>query len=292
MTAAMPRPPGRSGPASPAGPAGPDPGPSAGEVPGAGLASVVMVSFRTGPELHTACSTALADPAVRELVLVDNGNPPDTMDWMDRLAASSPDRVRVVRGHGNVGFGRACNLGAALARAPVLVFLNPDTSSPPGMLGRLAAQAAGRRALVGALVTDPQGREQQGARRGPLTPATLLVELSGLKRPGSRCEVLRGFNRQGEPVPDRITPQATVSGACLALPADLFGQLEGFDPRYFLHFEDVELCRRARLRGIPVLVDPSVIVNHKGATSQASAWRIGWAKLHSLLIYLFASVRR
>jgi hypothetical protein len=251
-----------------------------------------MVTYRTGPALLRAVGAVLADPQIRQLVLVDNGNPEDMVQWLDALAQREPVRVLLIRGQGNIGFGRACNLGAQAASGDVLVFLNPDTDAAPGALPRLARAARGHGAIVGGLVVDGQGREQRGARRGPLTLATLLAELSGLARPDAPADWLRGFNRMGEPVPETLASQPTISGACFACPADVFARLGGFDPRYFLHFEDVELCRHARRTGIPVLLDPGVRVRHKGGSSQVSTWRIKIAKWQSLFLYLFAPVRR
>lgn len=264
----------------------PDPGDRA---DGPGMA-VVMVSYRTGPALEAACAAVLAEPAVSELVLVDNGNPPEAEAYLDELAAGQP-RVRLLRGHGNIGFGRACNLGAGAATAPCLVFLNPDTEARPGALIQLARTALARQALVGALLVDGEGREQRGARRGPLTPVSLLVQVLRIGRPGPEAGWRRAFNRLDEPLPQTVVPMETVSGACFAIPRAVFGSLGGFDPRYFLHFEDVELCRHARRRGVPVLLDPSAHVLHVGSTSRVSTWWIGKWKICSLLLYLFGAAR-
>ncbi len=252
--------------------------------------AVVMVSYRTGPALEAACAAVLAEPAVAELVLVDNGNPPEAQAWLDALASREP-RVRLLRGHGNIGFGRACNLGAGQATAPCLIFLNPDTEARPGALVRLAQTALARDALVGALLVDSAGREQRGARRGALTLVSLLVLLLRIGQPGPQAGWRRAFNRLAEPLPQAVVPMETVSGACFAIPRTRYESLGGFDPRYFLHFEDVELCRHARARGVPVLFDPSAHVLHVGATSHASTWWIGKWKFRSLLLYLFGAAR-
>ncbi len=260
--------------------------------PGSGAPSiaVVMVSYHTGPSLEAACAAVLAEPTVTELILVDNGNPPEAEAWLDALAAGEP-RVRLMRGHGNIGFGRACNLGAGAAHAPCLVFLNPDTEAHPGALQRLATTALEQSALVGALLVDSAGREQRGSRRGPLTLVSLLVQVLQLGRPGPEAGWRRDFNRLGEPLPPAVVPMETISGACFAIPRPVFAALGGFDPRYFLHFEDVELCRHARNRGVPVLLDPLAHVMHVGSTSQVSTWWIGKWKIRSLLLYLFGSAR-
>jgi N-acetylglucosaminyl-diphospho-decaprenol L-rhamnosyltransferase len=254
-------------------------------------ASVVMVSFRTGPVLWQAIDAALADPATLELVLVDNGNPPDDTRMIDTVADREP-RLRVLRGHGNVGFARACNAGAAVARGKVLVFLNPDARALPGAIARLALSAEETEGLVGGLLVDGQGREQRGSRRGELTALSLLVHLSGLGRPGEDAGWRRAFNRDREPLPQQRQPVPTVSGACMAIRRVDFDAVGGFDPRYFLHFEDVALCRSVRASGRPVVIEPSARIVHTGASSRTSAWWPRVWKLHGLFQYLFVSSKR
>lgn len=252
--------------------------------------AVVMVSYHTGPVLEAACAAVLAEPGVTEFILVDNGNPAEAESYLDQLSIRE-HRVQLIRGHGNIGFGRACNLGAGRAQADCLIFLNPDTEARPGALVRLADTAQARGALVGGMLVDDRGKEQRGARRGALTWVSLIVELLRIGRPGAEAGWRRAFNRLDEPMPQDVVPMETVSGAFFAIPRAIFESLGGFDPRYFLHFEDVELCRHARRRGIPVLLDPAAHVLHVGSTSRVSTWWIGKWKIRSLLLYLFGAAR-
>src|SRR5262245_5450663 len=106
----------------------------------AGGVSAIVVTYFTGPLLSRCLATAEADPAIDEIILVDNGNPPEVAAALKEWAAERPGR-KLLQGHGNVGFGRGCNLGATAARGAYVLFLNPDAV--------LHADAAG--ALVEAL---------------------------------------------------------------------------------------------------------------------------------------------
>ena len=96
-------------------------------------ASVVMVSYRTGEVLWAAIEAVLSpdQEGMTELILVDNGNPPAVAAELARRAERDP-RLVLVTGHGNVGFARACNLGASRARGPPPVAAESGLSPGPG----------------------------------------------------------------------------------------------------------------------------------------------------------------
>lgn len=232
----------------------------------------VMVSFHTGPALHAAIKAVLADPDITELILVDNGNSATVRAAVYELIENEP-RVRLVQGHGNIGFGRACNYGAQLSAADHILFLNPDTQIERGAVSALAE--AGERLtepwIAGGLLINDQGAEQRGSRRGVLTVKTLFG----------------GFNRHAEPLPDTAVPQATISGAFFMMSRAGFNQLGGFDPAYFLHVEDIDICRRARLAGGQVYSVPNARSVHIGGTSAASSIFVNWHKYKSFLRYFW-----
>ena len=100
-----------------------------------GSCSVVIVSYRTGEVLIDSLRAALDQEAVDMVVLVDNGNSADTRKAVDGLAAAD-DRLRILRGHGNVGFARGCNLGAKASTGSHVLLLNPDCVLRPGVVAR------------------------------------------------------------------------------------------------------------------------------------------------------------
>lgn len=229
--------------------------------------AVVMVVYRTGPVLFEAIDRVLRAPRAAELVLVDNGSTPEDAARLVEIAAREP-RVRLLQGHGNVGFARGANLGASTAAARWLVFLNPDALLAPGCLDALVAAALNQPApcVVGARVLNPDGTEQRGARRGEVTPVTTLLSLTRL---AEYVGFLRPFeiHREDESVPVRPVAVPTISGACFCMSRDDFQALEGFDAGFFLHVEDVDLCWRARKAGGTVLFQPAAEVTHLGHTS-------------------------
>ena len=232
--------------------------------PAAPDVSVVMVVYRTGPALADTVARALGSGEVDELVVVDNGSTAGEAAAVDAAAARDP-RVRVIRGHGNIGFARGANLGAAAARGRLLVFLNPDAFLEPGCVAALDAALDPAKApcLVGARVMNVDGTEQRGARRGEVTPASTFFTFTRLARLAPELEI----HHQDQPVPPGPTAAPTVSGACFAMTAADFASVGGFDEGYFLHVEDIDLCWRVRRAGGAVLFQPGARVVHLGSTS-------------------------
>jgi N-acetylglucosaminyl-diphospho-decaprenol L-rhamnosyltransferase len=229
--------------------------------------SLIMVVFRTGPALFDAIPRVLAEDLVDEFVIVDNGSTPEDEQRLRVLAEREP-RLRLVQGHGNIGFARGCNLGVRTAKGRHIVILNPDAFLQAGCIASLmrAAQGQPSPCVVGARVLNPDGSEQRGARRGEVTPVTTLLSFSNATR---FVPFLRGFeiHLEEEEVPGEPIEVPTISGACFYMSRDDFQKLGGFDERYFLHVEDVDICWRARGLGGCVLFAPQANVVHLGSTS-------------------------
>lgn len=245
--------------------------------------SVIMVSYYTGPALLEAINAVLRDKTIAELIIVDNGNSDQMRKSVSDYVVTS-NRVRLLQGHGNIGFGRGCNYGAQLARSDYLFFLNPDAVIQEGTA--LTMARAGRNLntpwIMGAMLRTADGVEQRGARRGAVTPLSAFASFTGLTRLG-----LPGINRHTTPLPKELVPMPTISGAALMMDRESFDALGGFDERYFLHVEDIDLCRRARLADGEVYFHPNAVVMHYGATSKARLQTVEREKLKGFIRYFW-----
>ena len=250
--------------------------------------SVVMVSYRTGEVLFPSIDAVLApdQEGVAELILIDNGNPPEVAAELARRAEAEP-RFTLVGGHGNIGFARGCNLGARRARCRHLLLLNPDCGLGPGAVPALLAEAAalGDHWMLGCRVLDPDGNDQRGSRRALLTPRTALVEMFRLDRLAPRLFRHHRLNHHDRPLPGGTARVPAVSGACMMLPAATFRAVGGMDEGYFLHVDDLDLCLRLHRTGIPVYFAPHVEAVHHAGSSQASPLRVEWHKTRGFLRY-------
>ncbi len=157
----------------------------------------------------------------------------------------------------NIGFGRACNAGAALANTEFLLFLNPDARLMPDTLPQLVAAADRYPDAVG---FNPRFTDDNGA------PA--------FKR---TCHLLprSDWMPRGQPPADCALP--VLSGAALFVRRADFEAVGGFDPNIFLFFEDDDLSLRLRKRGKLMFIRDA-LVQHTGGNASHPNLRVDWLK--------------
>jgi len=234
--------------------------------------TAIVVSYRTGPRLRDCLYALKSDPQVDGMVIIDNGNPPSDAAWLAETV-SGWAKTEAVLQRENIGFGQACNLGAETARGDFLVFVNPDAMLRRASVSALQAARNAQPApcLVGGKIFGIDGREQRGGRRRELTWATA----TGLAR----------WTLEAGTPPDDPVPVPVVSGAFFAMTKEDFQSVGGFDARYFLHVEDVDLCRTVRARGGSVIYQPRAAALHYGSTADAPGAVVAAHKADSLTAY-------
>jgi GT2 family glycosyltransferase len=228
-----------------------------------------VVAFRGGDVLlRSLDALALArdgaGPAIAlETVVVDNGSGDGTAERARRHAPWA-DVVELPR---NAGFAAGCNAGIArLARAEVIVILNPDVEVRPDFLQRLVRlDWPPELAARGPAVFDERGALEQSARGFPRARTGVLGRTSLLARvlPGNRL-LAAELRAAAEGGPRRVD---WVSGACMIVPADRLRQVGLLDEGYFMYWEDADWCRRAYECGLEVMYEPSLVVTHHQGTS-------------------------
>lgn len=248
--------------------------------------SVVTVSWMTGPYLMEAATAVLAAPGIDEFVMVSHENPPEAVAALRDLAARHANFILIETGE-NLGFAKGCNIGGRAATGDLILFLNPDALLAPGSCAQLkqSAMMTSRRPwVVGARILNRDGSEQAGGRRGELTPRTAAISFLHLNR---LIPALRSLHWQDDALPQTMVKVPNVSGAAMMMRRDDFLDIGGFDERYFLHVEDIDLCRSVRAAGGEVWFEPRVEILHFGATSQASRFRVETHKAAGFVKYFW-----
>lgn len=219
------------------------------------LISAVVVNYR-----HREHSMALArqldsSDAMRgglaEILIVDNDDDPKPL----RQWASSRPGLRLHSFGRNRGFARAVNEGCRRAKGEWLLLLNPDISVPEEFIDKALAAAERlteqdpRVGVVGFELRHADDTLQPST--GPFP--TLANVVGGLLR--------RRKHRRCRPRTEAAeVPWAT--GCCMLVRRPCWQELGGFDEDFFLYYEDVDLCRRARESGWSVWYEPAVKVQH------------------------------
>ena len=208
----------------------------------------IVIPLYNRADLTRQCLTALAevtDGVSAEIILVDNASSDETPQLLAELGSG----VRVIRNETNLGFAKACNQGAAVARGRYLVFLNNDTVPLRGWLQALVAVADSRPevSVVGSKLLYPDGTLQHAG-----------VIFDHQSRPYHFYSHL-----PGDFVPaNRPRELQVVTGACMLVRADAFRAASGFDEGFLNSFEDVDLCLRIRERGGRVVYEPKSVLFH------------------------------
>lgn len=244
--------------------------------------SAVVVSFQTGPRLKECLYALWGDPEIAEVIIVDNGNPAETEHWL-RAFQTKRGRAKLLSGHGNIGFGAGVNLGIAVAIGPQILVINPDAVLRRGSIKSLQNTACSLTEpwIVGGRIFDLYGREERGPRRKELT----------LWRAASSMLGWNTWTLENTAEPTKAVKMPVISGAFFLTSKASMERLGGFDEGYFLHVEDVDLCRRCREAGGDVVYDPNAGALHYGSTSNAPSAVVAKHKSDSLARYFKANAR-
>jgi N-acetylglucosaminyl-diphospho-decaprenol L-rhamnosyltransferase len=221
------------------------------------LTSIIMVSHKTDASLDRAIAAVLAQTAPIELIVVNNGNPPETEARLAARAKSEP-RMQLLTGHGNVGFGKGCNLGVRAARGAFLLFLQPRGLLPLNAAARLRDLASHGKPpfLLGTRLTGKVGQDLPEARQQILTPVRAFVHFLDLVQyfPACRLDLI------GEPLPTSPVAVPAIGCACLYISAKDFWRLKGFDENYATALAVMDFCLRMRRAEGKVYFIPGVEV--------------------------------
>lgn len=244
--------------------------------------AVVAVTYSPGDSLtHFLDSLRSATNRPLDVVLSDNGS----VDGAPEAAAAARPDVRFEPTGGNLGYGRAANAGVRLTDAEFVVVANPDVVWAPGSLDELLAAA--RRwpggGAFGPLIHTADGAVYPSARALPSLGRGIGHALCGWWWPANPWTAAYRVERSAP----TERPAGWLSGSCLLLRRAAFDQVGGFDPSYFMYFEDLDLGERLGRAGWQNVYVPSAVVTHTGghATSRNAA-RMAVEHHHSAWRYL------
>jgi GT2 family glycosyltransferase len=214
--------------------------------------SIVVLNYNgrhwLGPCLEALAAQEGAPPF--EVIVVDNAS----TDGSAEIVGGRHPGVRLVQAGSNLGFAAGNNLGAAAARGSILAFLNNDTRAMPDWVGQLYRAFSARPGewLVGSRIVFMDD------------PGTIDSAGDGYFRAGGAYK--RGHGR-AEAAWRTSQEVFGACGAAFMIGRELFERLGGFDPRFFMVYEDVDLCYRARLAGARCWYAADAVVRHAGSAT-------------------------
>ena len=238
----------------------------------------MIVTFRSDRCVEAALASVRSQLPNAEIVVVDNASDDET-----RAIVRSFGGIRLVEQEQNVGFGRACNAGARQATGTRVLFVNPDARIVSADQAELSRPSPNGFGLVGGyLAADPASTPEDSLRGERHWLHDYVSQTFGLLRP-KEWHRSRSSGRINRP---------WVPGALLLVDKEEFLRLGGFDPRFFLYYEDKELSARYRSANLPVRTSPTLVATHAvSRSSRGDDLRIdllGW-RLLAWIEYLHIS---
>ena len=213
------------------------------------IVTIVIVNYN-GKKFLKDCLGSIARSTFRdfEVILVDNGSKDGSVYFVKRYFPW----VKIVKNEVNVGFAEGCNIGAKHSSSKYIVFLNTDVKVEPDWLEKLV-KTAELDPSIGAC----------GCK--VLLMDTGLIDCIG----GFNCDVYGhglyavGHLENDYGQYDNVTECFAIAGMCMLVRREAFERIDGFDSKFFLLAEDIDLCWRMRLAGYTIRVNPRAVVHHK-----------------------------
>jgi N-acetylglucosaminyl-diphospho-decaprenol L-rhamnosyltransferase len=230
--------------------------------------SVIIVNWNSTDYLRQCLLSIYQETAkvAFEVVVIDNCSKDESCR---ELIEERFPQVVFQRSDRNIGFAKACNLGAALSSGRMLLFLNPDTEVHDNVFARMVDVADSTKGVgaVGVRLLNSDGSLQITSIQAYPTIWNQLLDSEFLRRkwPDSKLWGIAAlFSNSMKPV-----QVDAISGACLMVTREAWQDVKGFDERYFMYVEDLDLCQRIAQSGYALVYLNYCEVTHHGGKSSA-----------------------
>ncbi len=252
--------------------------------------TVSIVTFQPDPRLLARALSSLAR-SIEEarsraevgragVVVIDN-SPADSRAPVAQAIASWPTgagTIELITGQGNVGYGRANNLAIERAHSDFHLVMNPDVELEPAALGE-ALRAARDHPEVGMIAPAVFGDDGERQFLCKRYPSVWVLFLRGFAPAFLRRRFMPAINRyeMRDVIGAGYVPNVPLASGCFMLARTaLLTRLGGFDPRYFMYFEDYDLSLRVGRESQVAYVPEARILHHGGEASRKGPKHVAW----------------
>lgn len=229
------------------------------------MISAITVTYNNEKTIANFLKSLISSiPKNGEIIIVDNNSQDTTVSLVRNIKSDQKSRqtsIKLIENTANLGYSKANNLGARLSVNSHLLFINPDTVILDDSISKLLEfyVKQKRAGIIAPALIQDNGSVQPSVRKLPTLKGAIKEYWFGEK------------NEYSEFVPSGNAPVTVegVYGACLLMSREVFNKLSGFDEKYFLYYEDLDLCKRAREIGLTIYYLPEVKIKHiLGASSR------------------------
>lgn len=236
------------------------------------LVTAIVLNYRSHRDT-VKCVQALLEQTIAdqmEILVTDNHSDDESMGFI-RAHLRGNSAVTIVENRSNIGYGAGNNAAVRQAKGEYLLIVNPDNVLPRDGIEAMLTylQEHPDTGIVGPALVYPDGTVRPSARPFP-TPADLFRKRMNPTKWHQEFERARKTLEKKDAV-----DVDWMVGACLLLKTELFRKLGGFDERFFLFFEDIDICRRIHDMGLRVVYLPKIkVLDRKGRLSGSSMFSL------------------
>jgi GT2 family glycosyltransferase len=219
-----------------------------------------------------------SSPISYEIILVDNGSNDGSVEFFSRLK-NKEKKIKFLINQTNLGFSRANNQAASVAKGKYLLFLNSDTFILDEAILKLLnwyKKNENQVGFLGARLLNRDFSDQPSAAHF----FTLPVVFAALFLKGDYWGLTR-FS------PKKVQKVDWVSGACLLTSRDIFNRIGGFDEKIFMYMDEVDLLYRAKKKGYLTFFYPEASIIHYGSSSSIKDKGFPIIKVYQGLIFFY-----
>lgn len=195
----------------------------------------------------TSCAQSVRQEGVSHIVVVDSASMDRTLQIVNALG------VQTIPLPHNKGFGYAANKGAHMLNTDYVLFLNPDANLASGALEHVTKLLTrdSTIGIIGMMLQAPSGVPERYCFGDEPSLSTIM-----------------GRKYKKDRIPNKPMKVDWVSGGAMVIARNVFTQIGGFDESFFLYWEDIDLCKRARKAGGTVWLHPDAVAIHARGASQ------------------------
>jgi len=246
------------------------------------MIDIVIVNWNAGKYIHSCIESIHknSDGLINQIIVVDN-NSSDSSD----AAIENMSKVRLIKLQKNLGFAKACNIGATYAKSNYLLFLNPDTIIYPGVFVRVYSfmvnEDNAQIAICGVQQINREGEVSRHCCRKPTKCSFIYLTIGFSIIFPKLGHLMQDWNHSDSRQVDHVI------GSFYFIRRKIFEGLQGFDERFFVYLEDLDLSIRVKKLGWKIMYLSDVSIKHFcGGSSQQIKSRRLFYSLRSRLLYV------